>query len=134
MEEQVYSRVSKADRLASKATRRRVGRLLAAAVISLVVFMGIVSYQLGYRISNGETVDTPPGKEVLVYVHDNMSANDVATLLLEKGLLVDRLDFIIHARIKGYNPSKYTGGHTLNTAMNAETLVNELMNVTEKRQ
>lgn len=134
MEEQVYSRGKNTDRLAGKTTRRRIGRLVTAAVIALVVFAGIVSFQLGYRISNGAAVDSPPGKETLVYIHDNMTANDVATLLLEKGLLLDRLDFIIHAKIKGYNPSKYTGGHTLNTAMNAETLVNELMNVTEKRQ
>ncbi len=134
MEEKVYSRGNNTDRRAGRVTRRRIGRLVAAAVIALVIFAGIVSFQLGYRLTNGPTVDSPPGKEMMVYVHDNMTANDVATLLLDKGLLVDRLDFIIHAKIKGYNPSKYTGGHSLNTAMNAETLVNELMNVTEKRQ
>ena len=133
MDERVNSRAVNSERLAARATRRRVSRLIIAAVIALVVFAAIVSYRFGYRISNGATVDTPPGKEMLVYIHDNMTANDVATLLLEKGLLVDRLDFVIHAKIKGYNPSKYTGGHTLNSAMNAETLVNQLMSVTENK-
>ena len=133
MDERVNSKAVNTDRLAARATRRRVGRLIVAAVIALVIFAGIISFKLGYRISNGASVDSPPGKEMLVYIHDNMTANDVATLLLEKGLLVDRLDFVIHAKIKGYNPSRYTGGHTLNSAMNAETLVNELMNVTEKQ-
>ena len=134
MEEKEYSRGNNTDRLQSRVTRRRIGRLVVVAVIALVVFAGIASFQLGYRITNGPTVDSPPGKEAMVYIHDNMSANDVATLLLDKGLLVDRLDFLIHAKIKGYNPSKYTGGHSLNSAMNAETIVNELMNVTEKQQ
>ncbi len=134
MEEKEYSRGNNTDRLQSRVTRRRIGRLVVVAVIALVVFAGIASFQLGYRITNGPTVDSPPGQEAMVYIPDNMSANDVATLLLDKGLLVDRLDFLIHAKIKGYNPSKYTGGHSLNSAMNAETIVNELMNVTEKQQ
>ncbi len=104
-------------------------RLIWVAVFALLVLLGWESYNFAYRIANGKAMDSPPGKSVQVFVRDNMSQGDVATMLQEKGLLDNTIEFVVHAKMKGYNPSRYTGSHILNTCMNAEQQLNELMNL-----
>ena len=109
----------------SKTLRTMIGVLIAL----LLVLLGVLSFRFAYGIANGSSVDSPPGRSVQVYIHDSMSPGDVASMLEEKGLLKGTLEFVVHAKLKGYNPSKYTGSHTLNTSMNAEQQLNELMNL-----
>ncbi len=110
-------------------TTRTARRLIVVAVFALLILLGWESYQFAYRIANGKAVDSPPGKSVQVFVRDNMSQGDVATMLQEKGLLDNTIEFVVHAKMKGYNPSRYTGSHILNTCMNVEQQLNELMNL-----
>lgn len=113
----------------SKGATRTARGLITLAVIAVLILLGVESYRFAYRIANGSAVDSPPGRPVQVYIRDSMSPGDVAEMLKEKGLLDGTIEFVVHAKLKGYNPSKYTGSHTLNTSMNAEQQLSELMNI-----
>lgn len=120
--------------LERKLTRKVSNRLIVAAIAAIMLLLGFESFKFAYRITNGSAVDPYPGKEINVYIHDSMSDSDVATMLYEKGLIVSKLDFVIQAKIKNYKPSKYAGSYTLNTSMNAESQLNELMTTVENKQ
>lgn len=115
-----------------KLSRKLTKKLIIIAMIGILCVAGVLSFRFAYRITNGESVDEAPGREVSVYIHDSMSVRDVSNMLYEKGLIVNTLDFDIQAMMKGYKPSKYAGSYILNTCLNAEKQVNELMNLTEK--
>ncbi|MBR5338193.1 MAG: hypothetical protein IK152_09435 [Lachnospiraceae bacterium] len=103
--------------------------LIGLLIVVLLIVLGVGSFRFAYSIANGSSVDDPPGRSVQVYIHDSMSPGDVAAMLQDKGLLDNTIEFVVHAKLKGYVPSRYTGSHTLNTSMNAEQQVNELMNL-----
>ena len=120
---------NKGNKKKSVFSKKAVRRLFVVAIAGLLIILGVESYRFAYRIANGRAVSDPPGKSVQVFIHDNMAPKDVANMLQEKGLLDSTLEFVVHAKMKGYDPSRYTGSHILNTSMNAEQQVNELMNL-----
>ena len=109
-------------------------RIVHISIAAVLIVFAIVSFNFAYRITSGAAKDNPPGHTADIIVFDAMSEADVANMLKEKNIINSALEFEIQARIKGYKPSKHTGSFTVNSSMNVEKILSELMNQSEKKQ
>ena len=106
------------------------GRQIAGAVVGTVikvvvtaVFLMFVyryaveAYDYGYRIFGEEPMDAEPGRDVTVTIGEHDSTQDVAEMLMQRGLIRDAKLFVIQEKLSGLEEGIQPGTYDLNTAM-----------------
>ena len=112
------------------------GRQIAGAVVGTVikvvvtaVFLMFVyryaveAYDYGYRIFGEEPMDAEPGRDVTVTIGAYDSTQDVAEMLVQRGLIRDAKLFVIQEKLSGLEEGIQPGTYDLNTAMKAEEML-----------
>lgn len=112
------------------------GRQIAGAVVGTVikvvvtaVFLMFVyryaveAYDYGYRIFGEEPMDAEPGRDVTVTIGEYDSTQDVAEMLVQRGLIRDAKLFVIQEKLSGLEEGIQPGTYDLNTAMKVEEML-----------
>ncbi len=112
------------------------GRQIAGAVVGTVikvvvtaVFLMFVyryaveAYDYGYRIFGEEPMDAEPGRDVTVTIGEYDSTQDVAEMLMQRGLIRDAKLFVIQEKLSGLEEGMQPGTYDLNTAMTVEEML-----------
>ena len=112
------------------------GRQIAGAVVGTVikvvvtaVFLMFVyryaveAYDYGYRIFGEEPMDAEPGRDVTVTIGEYDSTQDVAEMLMQRGLIRDAKLFVIQEKLSGLEEGIQPGTYDLNTAMKVEEML-----------
>ena len=112
------------------------GRQIAGAVVGTVikvvvtaVFLMFVyryaveAYDYGYRIFGEEPMDAEPGRDVSVTIEEHDSTQDVAEMLMQRGLIRDAKLFVIQEKLSGLEEGIQPGTYDLNTAMKVEEML-----------
>ena len=112
------------------------GRQIAGAVVGTVikvvvtaVFLmfvyryAVVAYDYGYRIFGEEPMDAEPGRDVTVTIEEHDSTQDVAEMLMQRGLIRDAKLFVIQEKLSGLEEGIQPGTYDLNTAMKVEEML-----------
>ena len=112
------------------------GRQIAGAVVGTVikvvvtaVFLMFVyryaveAYDYGYRIFGEEPMDAEPGPDVTVTIGEYDSQQDVAEMLMQRGLIRDAPMFVIQEKLYGLEAGMQPGTYDLNTAMKVEEML-----------
>ena len=112
------------------------GRQIAGAVVGTVikvvvtaVFLMFVyryaveAYDYGYRIFGEEPMDAEPGRDVTVTIGEYDSTQDVAEMLMQRGLIRDAKLFVIQEKLSGLEEGLRPGTYDLNTAMTVEEML-----------
>lgn len=112
------------------------GRQIAGAVVGTVikvvvtaVFLMFVyryaveAYDYGYRIFGEESMDAEPGRDVTVTIGEHDSTQDVAEMLMQRGLIRDAKLFVIQEKLSGLEEGIQPGTYDLNTAMKVEEML-----------
>ncbi len=95
-------------------------------VLAIIVIMrfSTAAYELSYQVFGNVTVHTSPGIDKVVTIEKGASTMEVADMLEEKGLVVDKYSFWIRAKISvNDNHPIMPGYYTLNTSMPYETIL-----------
>lgn len=102
---------------------RKVGKVTSgvlSAIIKLIVYIlillilvrgGIFAYRFGYDIFYAQAMDKPENaKEVTVRIPEGSDAAQAADILMDAGLIDNKISFIIQARFfeLKINPGEYT--------------------------
>ena len=116
------------------------GRQIAGAVVGTVikvvvtaVFLMFVyryaveAYDYGYRIFGEEPMDAEPGRDVTVTIGEHDSTQDVAEMLMQRGLIRDAKLFVIQEKLSGLEEGIQPGTYDLNTAMKVEEMLGMLI-------
>ena len=112
------------------------GRQIAGAVVGTVikvvvtaVFLMFVyryaveAYDYGYRIFGEEPMDAEPGRDVTVTIGEHDSTQDVAEMLMQRGLIRDAKLFVVQEKLSGLEEGIQPGTYDLNTAMKVEEML-----------
>ena len=112
------------------------GRQIAGAVVGTVikvvvtaVFLMFVyryaveAYDYGYRIFGEEPMDAEPGRDVTVTIEEHDSTQDVAEMLMQRGLIRDAKLFVMQEKLSGLAEGIQPGTYDLNTAMKVEEML-----------
>jgi UPF0755 protein len=96
-------------------------RLALVVLFILVAFLSVRwvvgnAYDFGYRIFTEKSMDEGEGKDVVVLIRENMSEQDLAELMVDKGLAKSKWVFLVQYKLTGMKEIK-SGTYTLNTAM-----------------
>jgi UPF0755 protein len=106
-------------------------------LVALLVIMGLVKlgnycYDFGYRVFTEAPMEEEPGRDVILQVTSDMSDMDIGELLVEKGLIRDKLLFFVQLKLASYSGKLNPGVYTLNTSMDAKTMMAVLAAVPEE--
>ena len=106
------------------------GKLIIYALVILLLFECVTrAYDFGHEVFDAQPVAEAPGTDVAVTLTGEVSVQDVAGILKEKGLIRNKLAFCVQARF--YEYEFYPGDYTLNTSMTTKEMMN-VMNVEPK--
>lgn len=83
----------------------------------------LIAFDYGYRIFSEEPMTSGEGRVVEITVKSDMDAEDIGTLLENKGLIRDALLFRIQERVSENHGKIQPGTYELNTAMTAEEMI-----------
>ncbi len=125
---------------ARKIVMKVVSVSFSVLVIVLLVYAfaqaGNYAYHFGYRVFTETAVaDTEDeGEDVIVSVEEGMSAGDVGALLKEKGLIRDQYLFFLQLKLSAYSKKIKPGIYTLNTAMQAEEMMQVMSGAEEETE
>ena len=121
------------------------GRQIAGAVVGTVikvvvtaVFLMFVyryaveAYDYGYRIFGEEPMDAEPGRDVTVTIGEYDSTQDVAEMLMQRGLIRDAKLFYVQNLLSNYKDKLQAGVYTLNTSMTMEEMMAVMSPVSEE--
>ena len=89
---------------------------LYVCVAVLVIWIGKVTYQFGYKIFNQQATSPGEGHEVTVVIKEDATAYDVAKTLKSKGLIEDSLVFVVQEKLSNYSGKIRPGTYLLSTA------------------
>lgn len=102
------------------------GRLVVIIVIIVTFYLGAtMAYRFGYSVFRGSTPDPAPGKDIEVTITEDMSGDDVAKLLEDKGIVSS--DTIFRFQELLYTSKRkpiYPGTYTLNSSWNCDKIFN----------
>lgn len=105
--------------------KRKIFKLLIVLVIlAFVVLFSVAGYNFGKRIFSDESVQEFPGTDVGVVIESGMGKDEVADLLYESGLIVNKNVFVIQCTL--YEAEFYPGEYILNTSYSSEEIIEEL--------
>ncbi len=110
--------------------------VIRAALIVIIVFavirFGKQAYEFGYKLFAVETVDEPPGRDIVVSIKDSDGDMDIARMLEEKGLTGDWKLFFLQSKLSEYREPIVPGTYTLNTSMNVDKMLMVMENIEDE--
>lgn len=99
-------------------------RIVATVAVIYLIYKGaVLGYDYGYRIFTEPAVALGEGREVKVYVTDDMSPLKIGELFEEEGLVRDGRLFALQYLLSEYRKEVQSGNFTLNTNMTAEDMM-----------
>ncbi|TGY91491.1 aminodeoxychorismate lyase [Petralouisia muris] len=114
----------------SKMTLSILNSVLSILIMVLILFVtlkaGEAAYALGYRIFTEPAVDRESGRDVTVRLQEGMSAQELGSLLEEKGLVDNGILFAIQLKLSALEDKLKSGKYTLNTSQTAEEMIQVL--------
>lgn len=126
----------------TKRTMKKIGGIIQIIlnvlfyVVAIIVIMrfSTAAYELSYQIFGHVTAQESPGIDKPVTIEQGDSTVKIATMLEEKGLIVNKYSFIIRAKISISDRHPIVPGeYVLNTSMPYETIL-EIITRTEVRE
>lgn len=121
----------KAGYLIGAAVETIVKVVIIAAVVVFVFRGAAQAYEFGYKVFADEPVSISGGRTITVGISDNMSTNDIAQMLEEKGLIEDARLFVVQELLSAYHGEITPGIYDLSTAMTAQEML-AIMSVPEE--
>ena len=107
-------------------------KVVVVAAVVVFVFRGAKqAYEFGYKVFADEPVSISGGRTITVGISDNMSTNDIAQMLEEKGLIEDARLFVVQELLSAYHGEITPGIYDLSTAMTAQEML-AIMSVPEE--
>ena len=97
-------------------------------VVTIMVLIGLsrlgnAAYHYGHSVFHAEAMDPEPGRKVNVTIERGDSAEEIAKILQNKGLVEDWKLFFIQARLSKYYDTMNAGDYTLTTAMTPKEMM-----------
>ena len=100
-------------------------RIIVYSLLAILFYYGITkAYDLGYQAFTVKAVDSGEGTEILVNIRKGMTKEEIASLLVSKGLVEDKNTFLVQTAL--YTSDRYPiqpGSYTLNTAQTPEEML-----------
>ena len=132
-------------RAVSKDTKRKMKQLggiiqiilnVLFYVVAIIIIMrfSAAAYELSYQIFGNVTVAEAPGVDKDIVIEQGDSTLRIATMLEERGVIVNRYSFLIRAKISISDRHPIIpGSYVLNTSMSYETII-EVITRTEAKE
>lgn len=132
-------------RAVSKDTKRKMKQLggiiqiilnVLFYVVAIIIIMrfSAAAYELSYQIFGNVTVAETPGVDKDIVIEQGDSTLRIATMLEERGVIVNRYSFLIRAKISISDRHPIIpGSYVLNTSMSYETII-EVITRTEAKE
>lgn len=99
-------------------------KVVVVAAVVMFVFRGATqAYEFGYKVFADEPMSISGGRTITVGISDNMSTNDIAQMLEEKGLIEDARLFVVQELLSAYHGEITPGIYDLSTAMTAQEML-----------
>lgn len=99
-------------------------KIALAIVIILGIYRGaVMAYDYGYRIFEEEPMSSGEGRQVVVTIPEGMTAGEMGSLFLQKGLIRDDKLFILQYYLSEYRRDILPGTFTLSTSMTVEEMM-----------
>lgn len=99
-------------------------KVVVTAVFLMFVYRyAVEAYNYGYRIFGEEPMEVEPGRDVTVTIGEYDSTEDVAEMLVQRGLIRDAKLFVIQEKLSGLEEGLRPGTYDLNTAMTVEEML-----------
>lgn len=95
--------------------------LCGVLIVCALYYVGLSSYNFGYRVYTEPAVAEGNGQSMLVQVTDDMSLKMLAEVLEEKGLIRDAKLFYLQATLCKFEPGM--GSYKLKTSMTASQMM-----------
>lgn len=99
--------------------------LIYICLFLVLVFAGKTAYDFGYDIFNQQPLaGSGNGKDVTIEVKEGMSEKEIGELLIENGLIEERLSvFQAQVLFSGYQGSLKAGTYILNTSQTVDEML-----------
>ena len=100
------------------------GRLMVCIIIIALLYIGAnMAYKFGYSIFRGGTPDPTPGKDIEVTITPEMTVEEIASMLEEKGVVTN--DKVFRFQELLYTSKRtpiYPGTYTLNSSWQCDKI------------
>ena len=110
-------------RAAVGGVKRIIGLLLLILTVLLIIGLVRSAFRFGYSIFHQEAVSPPPGDRITVEIPQDATAEEVATILNNAGLIADRNLFLVQERLSPYHGKIVSGRYRLSTAQTADEML-----------
>lgn len=104
-----------------------VGTVVKVVVVAVFLMFAyryaVEAYDYGYRIFGEEPMEAEPGRDISVRIDASDTTEDVAEMLLRRGLIRDAKLFVIQEKLSGLEEGIQPGSYELNTAMTVEEML-----------
>ena len=115
-------------------TKRLVGavcgtilKIVFFALVVMFIYRGaVLAYDYGFRIFEEPAVSAGEGRFIAVTVPEGMTAQEMGTLFLSKGLIRDDKLFYLQYIFSEYKDDLRSGKFELSTAMTVEEMMYEM--------
>lgn len=98
--------------------------LFYVLVIIAIMRFSIAAYELSYQVFGNVTVQMSPGTDKTVTIGEGDSSMEIASMLEEQGLIVNKYSFLVRERLTVSDRHPIVpGSYTLNTSMPYETII-----------
>lgn len=106
----------------------KVIRISFTIMITLLLVYGTmrasyIAYDFGYRVFTETAIDKGQGRLVPIAVRENMSAEELSEILLQKGLIRDKTLFILQYKLSAYADKLQPGTYALRTSMTPKEMI-----------
>ena len=99
-------------------------RVVCTVLVVYVIYQGsIICYDYGYRIFTEPAVSSGKGRTIIVNIPQGMTAQEMAELFVNKGLVEDSTLFVLQYYASEYRKDIHAGTFELSTAMTAEEMM-----------
>ncbi len=100
--------------------------LITIAALVLIWRLGKAAYDFGYRVFSEPPMASLSGRNIVVNIPEGSTAEDIAGILEEEGLIREARLFIVQERLSEYHGKLGSGVYTLNTGMTAQEIMEEM--------
>lgn len=97
--------------------------VITVAVVLLIYKGAVTGYEFGYRIFKQEPMSLGEGRTVTVTVTENMSAQEMGEMFLQKGLINDTTLFLAQYYLSEFQKDVKPGIYELSTSMTVEEMM-----------
>ncbi len=105
---------------------------LVVIIVFAVIRFGKQAYDFGFKLFTFESMDEPPGRDIVVSIKPEDGTMDIAHMLEEKGLTADWKLFVLQSKLSEYDDPIKPGTYTLNTSMNVDSMLMVMENIEEE--